>query len=217
MTRIRPAAVIFDYGNVLSAPQGQAEVETMASMLEVPAHRFQQAYWRFRYSYDEAALDPTEYWNRVAEQLSRRLSQTQIATLLEVDSRSWAYPAPAVPQWAREIRKAFFKTALLSNMPASVRDYITRCAWLPQFDQQTFSCDVRAAKPAAAIFEHCLDGLRLPPREVLFLDDRPENVQAAEALGLHAIVHKTSEQTAKDLALRFAIPVPLAATLDKNQ
>jgi len=33
--RIRVRAVIFDYGNVLSAPQGQTEIETMASILNV--------------------------------------------------------------------------------------------------------------------------------------------------------------------------------------
>jgi len=47
----------------------------------------------------------------------------------------------------------------------------------------------------------------------LRLDDRPENIQAAETLGLHGIVYKTAQQAARDVAGRFDIPVPLVVTL----
>jgi putative hydrolase of the HAD superfamily len=207
--RIRPAAVIFDYGNVLSAPQGPAEVEKMTSILNVAADRFHQAYWRFRLPYDEAELDDVSYWQQVAQLLSGSLTERQIAVLVETDCRGWSYPDPVLPQWAREIRAAGIKTALLSNMPASVRDHILRCDWLPRFDQRVFSCDVRVAKPAEEIFRHCLQGLDVDPQEVLFLDDRPENVQAAEALGLHGIVCTSANQAAQDIASRFDLPVPL--------
>ncbi|HUJ49018.1 MAG TPA: hypothetical protein VLW25_02440, partial [Bryobacteraceae bacterium] len=139
MKRIRPAAVIFDYGNVLSAPQGPAEVEKMMSILNVSADHFRQAYWRYRLSYDEAELDDVSYWQQVAQFLSRSLTEQQIAILVETDCRGWSYPDPVLPQWAREIRTAGIKTALLSNMPASVRDHILRCDWLPRFDQRVFS------------------------------------------------------------------------------
>ena len=207
MTRIR--AVIFDYGNVLSAPQGAAEIQAMAAILDVPPNAFLQAYWSLRVSYDEAALDSADYWNRVAGQLSRRLAPEQIAALVEIDARSWSYPAPVVPQWARDLRAAGLKTALLSNMPTTVRDYILRCDWLPAFDQRTFSCDVRVAKPAEEIFHQCLNGLNGDPRETLFLDDRPENVQAGEALGGQGIVYKSAEQAARDISCRCDLPVTL--------
>ena len=214
MKRIRPRAVIFDYGNVLSAPQGSTEIETMASILSVSVDDFRRAYWQFRVSYDEAALDTADYWHRVSQGLSSSLTREQIATLVEVDSQSWAYPAPVMPQWARQLRAAGLKTALLSNMPTSVRDHILRSDWLPRFDQRTFSCEVRIAKPAQAIFDHCLTGLGINPQEILFLDDRPENVEAAQTLGLHGIVYKTAHQAARDIAGRFDIPVPLVVTLD---
>ncbi len=208
MKRIRPAAVIFDYGNVLSAPQGRAEVETMTSILNVSADHFHQAYWRFRLAYDEAELDDASYWHEVARQLSRSLGEQQIATLVEVDGRSWSYPDPVLPHWARDVGAAGIKTALLSNMPTSVRDHILRCDWLPRFDLRIFSCDLHVAKPAEEIFRYCLQGLDLDPQQVLFLDDRPENVQAAEAIGLHGIVCTTANQAAREIADRFDIPVP---------
>jgi putative hydrolase of the HAD superfamily len=214
MKRIRVAAVIFDYGNVLSAPQGANEIAAMASIFNTSVNLFREAYWKFRVPYDEAALAPKEYWTTVANVLSTSLTDTQLSTLLEVDSQSWSYPARDLPVWARDLHNAGLKTALLSNMPAPVRDYIERCQWLPLFHHTTFSCDVRIAKPAPEIYLHCIHGLAADPSEILFLDDRPENIRAAETLGLHGIVYQSAEQAAGELQRRFDISVPLVATVE---
>lgn len=221
MTRIRPTAVIFDYGNVLSAPQGRREIASMAAILNTGAEAFREAYWKFRVPYDEAALAPEEYWIAVAKTLSTSLTNADISCLLEIDSQSWSYPARDLPQWACDLYRAGLKNALLSNMPASVRDYIERCDWLPPFHHRTFSCDTRIAKPALEIYRHCVQGLGVDPSEILFLDDRPENVRAAATLGLHGIVYLSAEQAAAELRQRFDMPVPLVATVEggdeKNQ
>ncbi|HMD49442.1 MAG TPA: HAD family phosphatase [Bryobacteraceae bacterium] len=214
MMRIRPAAVIFDYGNVLSAPQGSSEIASMASILKTGVDPFREAYWRFRISYDQAALAPEDYWAAVATTLATSLTTTQIATLIEIDSQSWSYPARDLPGWARNLHREGMKTAVLSNIPIPVRDYIERCDWLPPFHQRTFSCDTRIAKPAPEIYRHCIDGLGVDPAEILFLDDRPENVRAAETLGLHGILYQSAEQAAAELRQRFDMPVPLVATLE---
>jgi len=218
--RIRPTAVIFDYGNVLSAPQGPGEIATMASILNADVEVFRPAYWKFRFQYDEAVLTPEDYWTAVASALSTNLKGTQLSTL-DADSRSWSYPARDLPGWAHDLHDAGLRTALLSNMPIPVRDYIQRCDWLPPFRQRTFSCDVRTAKPAPEIYRHCIQGLGVDSGEILFLDDRPENVRAAETFGIHGFVYQSAEQAAAELRLRFDMPVPLVATLeygdDKNQ
>jgi putative hydrolase of the HAD superfamily len=177
----------------------------MASILQLTEHDFQQGYWRPRLAYDEAALDCASYWNSVAQ---RQLSPGEIHRLQEIDSASWAHPNPLMPDWAREVRAAGFKTALLSNMPSPVRDHIVRCPWLPQFHHTTFSCDLRRTKPSAEIYRHSLAGLRVAPSEALLLDDRAENVHAAESLGMHAILFTTPEALAPEIERRFALDVP---------
>ncbi len=208
--RIRPLAVIFDYGNVLCGPQDRAEVEAMAALLQLPLDKFQASYWKSRLDYDKAALDPAAYWNGIA---NRRLAPGEIERLNQIDSQSWAHPDPVMPVWARRLRAGGMRTALLSNMPVPVRDYVQRCDWLPEFDQRTFSCDLRCAKPAREIYEHCLRGLGVAAAETLLLDDRPENVRAAEAMGMHGIMFTTPIAAAAELHLRFDMPVPLIAAV----
>jgi putative hydrolase of the HAD superfamily len=205
--RPSPSAIIFDYGNVLSQSQPIADVHAMAAILDLPVSQFAEVYWQFRIEYDAGSLDPIAYWNTVARTASRTLAPSQISTLVEIDSRSWSHPGPLMPEWARDVRAAGLKTAILSNMPVPVRDYILHCPWLPSFDSRVFSCDLGVCKPDPAIYRECLRALDVPPSEALFLDDREPNVRAAEALGLHAVLFTNPSAAAQEIERRFSLPL----------
>ena len=51
------------------------------------------------------------------------------------------------------------------------------------------SCALGVAKPDPRAFLLALEGLGLAPEETLYLDDDPENVEAARRLGLRAEVY----------------------------
>ncbi|MFG2301223.1 HAD-IA family hydrolase [Actinacidiphila glaucinigra] len=46
------------------------------------------------------------------------------------------------------------------------------------------SCRTGHATPDPAAYRWCRDALREDPARILFVDDRPENVRAAEAAGM---------------------------------
>ena len=201
-------AVIFDYGNVLCQPQHSAEVKAMAAILQLPRDQFEQIYWRDRLAYDEGKLNPVEYWREFGQ-----VTATQIDELNRLDGMSWTYPDPVMPDWARHLKDAGFRIALLSNMPFTVRDAVLRCAWLPEFEQRTFSCELGISKPAPEIYEHCLSALGMDAGDALFIDDRPANVEGAEAIGLHGILFTSARDLAAQLPGRFDIPRPGIAAL----
>jgi putative hydrolase of the HAD superfamily len=208
--RISPSAVIFDYGNVISAPQPAIYIERMAGIFDLPLERFTELYWQFRVPYDAATLTPEEYWEAVAQAASRRITADQIVTLIKVDDVSWARPAQGVGGWADYLRAAGIKTALLSNMPVPVRDYLVGRTWFSEFDVRLFSCDIGVCKPAPEIYLECIRRLGVPASESLFLDDREVNVRAAEALGLHAVLFKDAPAAAEEIERRFSLPVTLS-------
>ena len=207
--RISPSVIIFDYGNVLCQAQPVADTQAMATILDVPLPQFTELYWQFRVEYDADVLDPIEYWNTLAQTASRTLTDDQISELMEIDNRSWSHPAPATPEWAQELRGAGLRTAILSNMPVPVRDYILACPWLPEFDAITFSCEVGVCKPEPEIYHDCLHKLGAKPSDTLFLDDRDYNVRAAETLGLHAVLFTDASSAALEIDRRFSLPVTL--------
>jgi len=71
------------------------------------------------------------------------------------------------------------------------------------------SCDLRSTKPSRDIYEHSLAGLGVGASDALLLDDRVENIRAAEALGFTASSLRLPRRFRTKLERRFAIHVPL--------
>jgi putative hydrolase of the HAD superfamily len=207
--KIRLRAVVFDYGNVLCHPQQPSDVETMATVCRLEGRRFLDLYWKFRMAYDRGELNGDSYWAAVAAEDGQVLGHKQVAELTALDAESWSRPNRATIEWVKQLRRAELGLGLLSNMPFEISRYLTaHCDWLALFDSSTFSCDVGQVKPHPAIYQICLEKLKLAAPEVLFLDDIAANVAGASALGIHGLIFDTLEQTVVRVKERFEIPVP---------
>lgn len=214
-------AVVFDYGKVLARPPLISDVQAMAGIFGVTVQCFEELYWRTRLAYDRGDLDVVSYWTNVSAEAGRLSSATNgtrasvalapatIEQLIEIDTRSWSRPDGATVQWAAQLRRSGLELAVLSNMPLELsRRLVANCQWLSVFDMFTFSCDARAVKPEAAIYRTCLGKLHTPAHEVLFLDDRMENVEGAIAAGMRSVVFDDLESTMERLATQFEVPLP---------
>jgi FMN phosphatase YigB (HAD superfamily) len=62
-------------------------------------------------------------------------------------------------------------------------------------------------KPNFAFYQHLLEKTKVDPQSTIFVDDRIENVIAAECLGMQGIVFNTSENVRTLLKNKFSDPV----------
>lgn len=215
-------AVIFDYGHVLSLPQPEDAPRRLAEMCGLTLSQFEERYWMARIAYDLGEVDGPAYWSRFRVEEGQELTSAQIDALMDLDARSWERPNMATIRWARALRAQGLRTAMLSNMPAPLKAHLlAHCgpdtgSWLPVFDHLTFSCDIGVMKPAAAIYHHALTGAGVVAGDALFLDDRPENVEAARALGMHAVQFHSAQQVADELDGRYALPALELLRTDPN-
>jgi HAD superfamily hydrolase (TIGR01509 family) len=84
--------------------------------------------------------------------------------------------------------------------------------WIHNFDALVWSFQHQMAKPDPAIYRLVLEKLNVRPEESLFLDDKLVNIEAAQALGMHAIQFSTVDKLRADLvALGFDEQLPLPA------
>lgn len=206
-TMIPISTVIFDYGNVLCQPQPFELIQEMAGVCGIQTPQFLASYYRFRHQYDLGVLDGAGYWQAFGTVAGFQIPESTINQLIELDNQSWAQPNWPMIEWVARLQTAGIETAILSNMPFDMRNELSRlCHWLPAFRVRVFSCELGIAKPDPAIFEHCLSSLQVAPPDVLFLDDRLENVEAAQALGLHGFTFESVEQFKSELVVRFDLP-----------
>jgi putative hydrolase of the HAD superfamily len=90
--------------------------------------------------------------------------------------------------------------AMLNNESRELNDYrIERFELGRYFDVFLSSCYLGLRKPDAKIFDVALDVLQRDPEEVVFIDDRAQNCEAAQALGIHAIRYQDETQCVQAL------------------
>ena len=205
-------AVVFDYGMVLTGPQEPAAHAELLRITGLPLERFEPLYWADRHAYDEGALTGLAFWEKIIRDAGLDLPPTAAAELNLWDARMWTTENPAMLAWQLELKQRGLLTAILSNMGDNVLANMERTFdWLPRIDVLVWSYQLRMAKPDPAIYRHVLSKLGTEPEETLFLDDRPVNVQAAQALGMKAIQFSTVEQLREELVaagLDAQLPLP---------
>lgn len=94
----------------------------------------------------------------------------------------------------------------LNNEARELNEYRFKAFGLRSyFDIALTSCYVGLRKPDLAMYQRAIDIVGGPPERILFIDDRPENVAAAEAAGLIALRFTGADALRHDLARLGAI------------
>ena len=99
-------AVILDYGEVISQAMRQDTVRAMARILDVDVESLKKMYWQFRDDYDLGKFYGKEYWHRVANALSRTVTDEQVQRLMNEDIDTWKNVRPEMIDFIRELRDA---------------------------------------------------------------------------------------------------------------
>jgi putative hydrolase of the HAD superfamily len=204
-------AVVFDYGNVLSRPQDQNDIERLTKLTRLPVGDFGRRYAERRLAYDRGLITGAEYWADLLGGTEGLLTTELAAELIRVDVASWLQLDNRVVAWARKLRTANISLAILSNMPLDVLAGLrkSRGDWLGEFAVTIFSCEVGCVKPEAQIYRRLLDALALTASRVLLIDDRQANVQAATQSGLQAVRYCSFEALQEEVQDRFDLPLPI--------
>jgi putative hydrolase of the HAD superfamily len=131
------------------------------------------------------------------------IDDDQIDALIAADNDLWTQPNPPMIEWAQRLQAAGIRTGILSNLGDEMHAGVTgRFDWFDKFHHCTFSYLLKLAKPELEIYEHAVKGLDTAPEAILFIDDREENIAAAQQAGLQAIRYTTHEAFEQEMTER---------------
>jgi putative hydrolase of the HAD superfamily len=190
-------AVIFDYGKVLSLPPTLEQWQKLSTRFRKTVQELQPIYWGMnREELDRGTLDNVAYWQKVGKDCGVEISEAEAQELIELDNTQWTNEHPEMLGLARELKRAGYKTAIVSNMErrmlAAIREKLT---WLDEFDVQIYSAEVGTVKPEAEIYLLCCQRLGCQPQEALFLDDKKVNTEGARKAGMQSYVFHSAVDT----------------------
>jgi epoxide hydrolase-like predicted phosphatase len=190
-------AVIFDLGGVVlrtTSPEVRSRLE---DDLHLPTGTLDERIWGgpdWKLA-EVGGISYEEYWGRVGASLG--LSTPEEIAAFRHEYFSGDHLDQELVDLIRGLR-ARYKTGLLSNAPDKL-GYWLHNRWNIErfFDAVVYSAEVGIAKPDPRIYHLILRRLKVKPSQSVFIDDTPDNVEAAIALGMKAI-RFTSTRTLKD-------------------
>jgi putative hydrolase of the HAD superfamily len=191
-------AVIFDFGRVISAQKPMSLFQSYEKDLGLSPGTLNRTMFGSP-AWQEVLVGrktADDYWREIGPNLGLR-------TLDEIHAFRRRYHADeAINDGVLDLIRRLhghYKLAVLSNSPPGLARWLSDWEILDLFDVVVCSGDEGVVKPDPAIFELTLERLGVAPEEAIFIDDYPGHVEAARALGLHAIRFTTVEALADEL------------------
>lgn len=194
-------AIIFDYDGVLTMNgQRPTEYATADQALGFPAGETYRLLWETDpwQKYKRGQVTEPEFWQSVLPLCGLDAADEPhgpLAFLREEKINT------LMLDLARRLQP-HYRLAILSNATLGYEPRWLAFGLYDLFDLIINSARVGMAKPDASIYRLTLDLLGCAPDEVIFIDDKPRNTLAAEALGIPSIVFTDAKALETDLSQR---------------
>jgi putative hydrolase of the HAD superfamily len=207
--------VITDWGGVMTSPiRNTVQAWLDSEQIDSDTYAAIMRLWVVT-AYDPAADGNPVHALERGEIASDEFERLLAARLLRRDggqvlsegllTRMFAASAPCEPMYAAitSLRAAGVPTCLLSNSWGS--DGYPREVFGSMYHAVVISGEVGMRKPEERIFLHAAGLIGLAPGECVFIDDMEANVRAAEAMGMHGVLHTQPEATVQALGKLFGM------------
>ncbi len=99
-----------------------------------------------------------------------------------------------------ELLKRHYDVGCLTNTEIEIANVNRTTGLFDYFQKVYLSTEIGLRKPNREIYYFLLDDINCSPQEVVFIDDKSENVESAKSIGINAIQFSTVKQLQGDLS-----------------
>jgi putative hydrolase of the HAD superfamily len=176
--------IAFDWGGVFTVGtfDGRA-IERLAGLLSLPVAAVRGPYLELMELFEVGAFDLPTFQVRLCAALGRDADEAAFRTAF-LDApleRAATYALlPGIPDE--------YAVGMLSNNVPVLCDRVRDDARTARIERFVFSNEIGVRKPDPTAYMALAEALQLAPHEIVFVDDAPRNVAAAEALGFRALL-----------------------------
>jgi len=190
--------VVFDYGGVICfIPPLEARSE-LVRLSGLSADVLWELDRKYRGEWDRGTYDGIEHYRRILAKAGVFFNDGILARLAQADIDCWKHIDPAALQLMRDIKTAGLRLGILSNIPHDFpRDSVSAFA---EADIAVYSCDLGIIKPETGIYEKLREKAGCLYEDIVFFDDKEDNVNKARELGIRAFLWEGAEQARKQVS-----------------
>ena len=191
-------AIIWDMGGVLIRTEDRGPRDRLARKYGVTTQALEREVFHgpsgIQATLGEITSD--EHWLNVAKKLN--LDRNDLKSFISEFWRGDRLDQDLVA-YIRDL-KGKYRSGLLSNAWSDTRKMLThQHPCLDAFHEAVFSAEVGLMKPDAKIYQLILKKLGTAPETSIFVDDFPENIDGANAIGMHGILFTNPAQVISEI------------------
>ncbi|MBC7590108.1 MAG: HAD family phosphatase [Salinibacterium sp.] len=176
--------VVFDYGEVISRSPSEADTSALLAIAGCEPEPFWRAYWAHRDALDQGTLTIAAYWALVAADLGVTWRASRVHELWVADFRGWWSIEPGTLDLIEELHDGGTRLAILSNAGFDFSSGFRRSPMGAFFERVFVSAEMDAIKPDPAIYVEVAGELGIPLKDMVFIDNKSINTEAASLLGV---------------------------------
>ncbi len=189
-------SVIFDWGGVLIDDPNPGLMQYCAKALRVSSETYIETHSKFADDFQKGAIHEDEFWGKVCSELNA--PKPDIPSLWAEAFEAAYVPRNGTFSIASSLQENGYRTAVLSNTEVPAMQYFHQQKY-DMFDVLVFSCAEGIQKPDRKIYELTLEKLGSQPRQSVFIDDNPEYINGAKAVGINTILFQNTDQVKDEL------------------
>lgn len=191
--------IIFDLGGVLFHWNPQAVLKILLEEDSLfPANIHEITFSPIWLDFDAGLVNLSE----AIEILSKSYNKEHVQKFINLSLDKLA-PIEQGIRLLEEVQKKGHSTFILSNISEEfLNKLLPQHPFLKSFTGAVFSYEVKTIKPHEKIYRALIDKYALDPKECLFIDDSPANIQKAQELGMDGILCQDHWKVEQELKLR---------------
>jgi HAD superfamily hydrolase (TIGR01509 family) len=186
-----PKAVVFDFGGVMTGePRREAVVQFLRSTFDLSEAEFEKINLEKKEAV-KAGKSDEEFWLQFAEQKRITLPSDWPQAFKAVMKEAIGIN-PDMYVLVAELKAKQIPVALLSNIDTRLAKLVREFGLYEPFEPCLLSCEIGVEKPNIKAYEILLLQMHAPAGDIIFVDDRQENIDAANQVGLDAILFQSA-------------------------
>jgi len=191
-------AIIFDLGNVIFYCSFEATVKYWAQISSKSQEDIRRILEdEMHDKFEKALIKPDEFRAFVSQELTYNLTEKEFE---EGWNAIYQETVPGIDNFLKVLRQTYKLIALTNSNETHAKVWKEKYKVTLGFFENIFSShEIKTRKPEGPAYQICLDYLNINANEVLFLDDKAENIIGANSAGINGILVVSFDQMVIEL------------------
>lgn len=197
---MQKTVVVFDFGGVIAQANTIQMADFLLSSFNINKDELSNA-MRDMQNFISKGGSEKQFWQQYAVLKNVTLPNNWFELFGAIIKKSIT-EIPETLEIVKALQNQGYQTAMLSDVTQYQAEIIRKMGYYDLFHPVLLSYEIGVKKPNPEVFKILLEKLQKPASDVLFIDDRIENVEAAKKQGIDSIQFINPGQLKEELEER---------------